>query len=90
MFGGTGYLFVLAMTVTSFDRTAAWLGPRRWRRLHTLGVYYLWMIFALSYVPRALVGSPAYAPLAAGVIAALVLRLVYRPGRARRASLAAA
>ncbi len=89
VFGGIGYLFVLAMALTSFDRTAAWLGPRRWARLHTLGVYYLWLIFALSYVPRAFVESPAYAPLAAGVIATLVLRLVYRPGRVRRAGLAA-
>ena len=24
---GTAYLFIAAMTATSFDRTAAWLGP---------------------------------------------------------------
>ncbi len=42
--GGLGYLFVAAMAATSFDRTAAWLGPRRWQRLHTIGGWYLWFI----------------------------------------------
>jgi DMSO/TMAO reductase YedYZ heme-binding membrane subunit len=73
-FGGLAYVFIAAMAATSFDRTAAWLGPRRWRRLHTAGVYYIWGIFALSYLPRA-VGSMAYAPVAVVVVAALVLRL---------------
>ena len=26
---GLAYLFIAAMTATSFDRSAAWLGPRR-------------------------------------------------------------
>lgn len=90
--GGLGYVFVLAMAATSFDRTAAWLGPRRWRRLHTTGIYYLWTVFVISYVPRAL-ASPAYAPLALTAIAALVLRLTYPrrrsvPGESRPGDLA--
>lgn len=79
--GGLGYAFVLAMAATSFDRTAAWLGPRRWHRLHTAGMYYLWGVFAVSYVPRALLESPAYAPLALAAIAGLVLRVRYRRRR---------
>lgn len=35
--GGIGYLFLLAMTVTSFDRTAALVGLRVWRALHATG-----------------------------------------------------
>jgi hypothetical protein len=34
IFGGIGYAFITAMTATSFDRTAAMLGPRAWRVLH--------------------------------------------------------
>ena len=46
--GGLGYAFLYAMTATSFDRTAARLGPRWWKRLHRTGLYYLWFIFALT------------------------------------------
>src|SRR6266481_6778386 len=34
LFGGIGYAFIIAMTATSFDRTAAAIGPRAWRPLH--------------------------------------------------------
>ena len=37
VFGGLAYVFIAAMAATSFDRSAAWLGPRRWRQLHLLG-----------------------------------------------------
>jgi methionine sulfoxide reductase heme-binding subunit len=71
--GGIAYVFIAAMTVTSFDRTAAWLGPRRWKLLHRTGMYWIWAIFAVSYVPRALT-APAYAPAALALLGALVLR----------------
>jgi methionine sulfoxide reductase heme-binding subunit len=50
--GGIGYFFLLAMVVTSFDRTAALLGTRVWRALHTTGAYVLWTIFLLSESSR--------------------------------------
>ena len=50
--GGIAYVLLAAMTATSFDRTAAWLGPRRWKRLHTVGAYYLWGSSS-SATPRA-------------------------------------
>ncbi len=81
--GGLAYLFILAMTVTSFDRTAAWLGRRRWKRLHTVGSWVVWIVFAQSYLPRALV-DPFYVPFALAVLAAPVLRVGVRwPGAAR-------
>lgn len=73
--GGIGYALLAAMTLTSFDRTAAWLGPQRWKRLHTAGAYYLWLVFSLSFVPRAVTEPVLYAPFAAALLAALVLRL---------------
>ncbi|HZP41594.1 MAG TPA: hypothetical protein VFD84_08765 [Candidatus Binatia bacterium] len=75
--GGIGYLFVLALLATSFDRTAAWLGPRRWARLHTVGVHYLWAVFFVTYVPQAARG-PVHAAAAALVVGALGLRLAAR------------
>lgn len=53
VFGGIGYVFILAMAATSFDRTAAAIGPRAWRVLHTSGIYYLWFQFMVSFGKRA-------------------------------------
>jgi len=79
--GGVGYLCLAAMTITSFDRTAAWVGPRRWKRLHTAGGYYLWTIFFLTFAPRAF-ASPVYATFTLGLLGVLVLRLRTRTTRA--------
>ena len=79
--GALGYVFITAMVATSFDRSAAWLGPRRWQRLRTTGMYYLWGVFFVSFAPRAPVAPLLYGPVALLLIAALVARLV--PGRAR-------
>src|SRR4030095_11918755 len=40
--GGSGYVFVALMAATSNDASVAWLGPRRWKALHTVGAYWLW------------------------------------------------
>jgi methionine sulfoxide reductase heme-binding subunit len=87
--GGIAYVFIAAMTATSFDRTAAWLGPRRWRRLHTTGAYYIWFIFFSSYAPRA-VASLWYAPFVLLLLGVLVLRVVVLLRRRQRAPAVAA
>lgn len=76
--GGVAYLFIAAMVATSFDTTAAWLGRRRWSALHTAGMYWLWAIFFVTFAPHA-VKAPLYVPFALGLLAALALRLRYRP-----------
>ena len=78
--GGLAYLFIAAMTATSFDRTAAWLGPRAWQRLHRTGSYYIWFLFLLSYVPRAL-ASLAYVPAAGLLVVAIGVRAAARGAR---------
>ena len=78
--GGAAYLFIAAMVATSFDRSAAWLGTRRWQRLHRAGMYYLWLLFVGSYLPRALV-SPAYVPASVLLLAALGVRIAARRPR---------
>jgi methionine sulfoxide reductase heme-binding subunit len=72
--GGLGYVFLLAMTATSTNAAVAWLGARRWRLLHKAGGYYLWGIFALSYVGRA-VEEPLYLPPTLALLGALGLRI---------------
>ena len=74
IFGGLGYVFVLLMGATSFDRTAALLGPRRWRLLHLTGGYYLSLIFLQAEAKRA--ADPAHWPYLALVVGVLALRLI--------------
>ena len=40
--GSTGYLFLAAMVLTSFDFGRKRLTPQQWKLLHTSGVYFLW------------------------------------------------
>jgi hypothetical protein len=79
--GGLAYVFLAAMTATSFDRTAAWLGPRRWHLLHKTGMYYCWFIFFISYLPRMLVESIWYLPFVNILLGAIVLRAAARRRR---------
>jgi DMSO/TMAO reductase YedYZ heme-binding membrane subunit len=76
------YAFVLAMAVTSSDRAVAWLGARRWRVLHKIGVYAIWVGFFSAYLPRAL-SDRAYVPLAAVLVLAMGVRLMPPLVRAR-------
>ena len=63
-------------------RTAAAIGPRAWKILHTVGSYYIWLIFANSYVSRAVMDT-GYLPMAAIVVGALALRIVAAVAKAR-------
>ncbi len=75
--GGLAYVFIVAMAATSFDQTAAMIGPRAWRLLHTVGAWYIWLSFVVAYGKRAPL-SAFYWPFFAIVIALLVVRLMAR------------
>ena len=82
--GLVAYGLLVAMAVTSFDRTAAWIGARAWKVLHTVGALYLWGAFVNAFVVRAL-RMPAYWPAVAIAVAAMVLRIAaWRRGRRAR------
>jgi hypothetical protein len=80
--GGAAYLFIAAMAATSFDRTAAWLGARRWRLLHLLGGWYVWLSFAVG-IGKRLPQGPVYWAMMALVIAVGVVRLVAMSRRSK-------
>ena len=71
--GGLAYVFTLVLAATSSDRAVAWLGRRRWRALHTTGVYYVSFIFAVTLVPVTL-QSPLHALMNAALLTAFALR----------------
>jgi DMSO/TMAO reductase YedYZ heme-binding membrane subunit len=75
LFGGIGYAFIIAMTATSFDRTAAAIGPRAWRVLHLSGGYYLWFQFMVSFGKR-IPDMPLYALFLLPLLLVMALRLI--------------
>jgi methionine sulfoxide reductase heme-binding subunit len=75
IFGGIGYAFIIAMTATSFDRTAAAFGPHGWRILHLTGGYYLWFQFMVSFGKR-IPAMPLYALFLIPLLAVMALRLI--------------
>jgi len=86
--GTIGYALILAMAVTSFDRPAAWLGRRAWNVLHTVGSFYVWGVFLVSFLGRAL-RMPGYWLPVGLAVAAMVLRVVaWRAGRGSPAPVA--
>lgn len=75
IFGGIGYAFIVAMTATSFDRTARALGAQTWRRLHLIGGYYLLFQFMVSFGKR-IPDMPLYALFLIPLVAVFALRMI--------------
>ena len=74
IFGGVGYAFIVAMAATSFDRTAAAIGPHAWRILHTTGIYYLWFQFMVSFGMR-IPQMPNYVWFLLPLLAVMAIRI---------------
>jgi DMSO/TMAO reductase YedYZ heme-binding membrane subunit len=81
IFGGVGYACIIAMTATSFDRTARMLGPRAWRALHLTCGYYLLFQFMISFGKR-VPDMPLYALFLIPQVAVFVLRMVSMAAKA--------
>jgi DMSO/TMAO reductase YedYZ heme-binding membrane subunit len=75
IFGGVGYAFIIAMAATSFDRTAAAIGPRAFRILHLTGGYYLWFQFMVSFGKR-IPDMPLYALFLVPLLIVMALRMI--------------
>jgi sulfoxide reductase heme-binding subunit YedZ len=84
VFGGIGYAFIVAMTATSFDRTASAIGPRAFRALHLTGGYYLLLQFSVSFGKR-IPDMPLYALFLIPLVAVFALRMIAMAPRAKRA-----
>ncbi|RJF90396.1 hypothetical protein D3876_09095 [Sphingomonas cavernae] len=89
--GGLGYALMFAMALTSNDASQRMLGGW-WKRLHRLGIHYIWFIFLFSYAGR--LADPdriqiglVFTPIA---LAALGLRITARYKSLRRGRAATA
>jgi methionine sulfoxide reductase heme-binding subunit len=74
--GGGAYVMLYVMTLTSNGAAMRALG-KNWKRLHTLGIHWLWFVFAFSYFGRIAEGREMpYAGIAFAIsLAALGLRI---------------
>ena len=52
--GALAYLALFVMMATSTDSAVRRIGAARWRTLHRTCLWYLWLVFVLTYVPRIL------------------------------------
>ena len=84
---GTGYALMYLMALTSTEEMMRLLG-RNWKRLHTVGIHWIWGIFFVSYLGRVMKPETFSTGVAGTVLAvgALTLRLAaWSKGRARKA-----
>ena len=54
LLGGLTYVVIYLMFFTSFDATARSLGPRNWRLLHKVGLYWILAAFIPTLLPESL------------------------------------
>lgn len=75
--GLIAYTLLLLMMITSFNRPARALGPRRWRLLHKTGLYWFGILFIATLLPsdRSLLFAPERVGLYALTAAAIFIRL---------------
>lgn len=75
LLGGGAYVMVAAMALTSSNAAQRLMGLKSWRLLHTVGGWWVLVIFANSYVGR-LMEKPAIAgPAVTLIVVALGLRI---------------
>jgi DMSO/TMAO reductase YedYZ heme-binding membrane subunit len=75
------YLFIIAMTVTSFDAVAKRMKYATWHRIHLTGSYVIWFTFFIAYWRRAVLYPMFYGPLLMVVLGAVLIRLIAKAQR---------
>lgn len=69
--GGIAYLLILSMAATSNDSSQRRLG-RNWKRLHTAGIYYVWLVFLATFAGHTTIFAMLYSAL---FLVAMLLRV---------------
>lgn len=89
MVGGLAYLFLGLMALTSNNASVRKLGAKRWKMLHKVGSYYIWLIFLATSAGRLVNDGPEPARLWIPVLCLLALSLrimAHRRGKKRKAA----
>jgi hypothetical protein len=78
-----GYGFIIAMTITSFDRVAKRMQYAAWQRLHVTGSYVIWFTFFIAYWRRGVTYTEFYGPFLMVFLAALIIRFIAKSKRGK-------
>ena len=75
VFGGAAFALMWTVALTSTDAARRRLGAG-WKRLHTIGIHYVWLIFMQTFVGVALESGSRWAEVMAALgLVALCIRL---------------
>lgn len=74
--GGLAYFFAVAMLLTSFETFSKYLSRKNWKLLHTLGGYWIWLIFLITYGKRVTGIGVEYLPFVLILILVGIIRLL--------------
>ena len=88
--GGLGFVAIALMAATSSDAAVAKLGRARWQALHRTGAWYVWFIFAFTFIPDPQYGWDATHAVAVAAFAAAPLVRAAAYARTRRRKTATA
>lgn len=80
---GLGFVIVIPMLITSFNKPMKWMGALKWKILHRTGMYNLMLVFIISFWPG-ISGNPSlskaylinYAAFELTLLIAVFLRIV--------------
>lgn len=75
------YGFIIAMTITSFDRVSKRMQYSMWKHLHVTGSYVIWFTFFIAYWRRGVTYTEFYGPFLMVVLAALIIRFIAKAKR---------
>jgi len=73
--GGLAYLFIVLMLLTSFETFAKYLSQKNWKLLHTIGGYWIWVIFMSTYFKKVMNVGVSFLPFVLVLIFVLLLRI---------------
>lgn len=75
MAGGVAYLFIVLMLLTSFETFSKQLSIKNWKLLHTIGGYWIWVIFMSTYFKKVKNVGVEFLPFVLLLILVLLLRI---------------
>ena len=73
--GGMAYLFIILMLLTSFSFFEKMISRQNWKRLHTVGGYWIWTVFMSLNFTRVLNGEWSYAVVVILLVVVMVMRI---------------
>lgn len=73
--GGSCYLVILLLGITSFNPVRRLMKPQTWAKLHIFGIWYIWAFFLVNFGKRA-PHNPMYLIAIVPILIALAIRIV--------------